>query len=238
MELKTVIFSKEHGSTFKWTGYKERNRNVKNPFFSNPYIYCPEKKSTCQKKSRNTKAGAFRTTSQINDLMRGFVSSKKEITTTYQDESKKAWKPHHHHEFSDQKPIMICPDSKVKTNYHFPGKNYEIPATQTKSLTRIPGHGALAQTITPANRPRNTFSSLGFKNMGKKMTAKGSTDRIFRRHNKVPIFDFTNQKMIPKDQMAQTQRDVYKEARPMAIYRPRVFSPMTKYRIGELKRVR
>jgi len=51
----------------------------------------------------------------------------------------------------------------------------------------------------------------------------------------VPVFDFTNQKIVPKAQGMNSQRDLYKEARPMAINRPRVFSPMTRYRICQLK---
>ena len=61
-------------------------------------------------------------------------------------------------------------------------------------------------------------------------------DRIFRRHNKIPVFDFTGQKFCATP-VAQpmTNRDVFKEARPMAINKPRIFSPMTKYRINSLR---
>mmetsp|Transcript_18700 Transcript_18700/g.16562 ORF Transcript_18700/g.16562 Transcript_18700/m.16562 type:complete len:102 (+) Transcript_18700:448-753(+) len=93
----------------------------------------------------------------------------------------------------------------------------------------------MKQTVQPQQKMRSTFTSLGFQSQRNKPTAKSSTDRIFRRNNNVPIFDFTNQKIIQKDSAMNTQRDVYEEARPMAFHKPRVFSPMTKYRICQLK---
>mmetsp|Transcript_18700 Transcript_18700/g.16563 ORF Transcript_18700/g.16563 Transcript_18700/m.16563 type:complete len:89 (+) Transcript_18700:21-287(+) len=88
MDLKTVIFLPKEGSSFKWTGYKERNRNVKNPFYSNPYIHCPTSPTTTNNRSRNSVAGGFRTQSQVNDIMRDLVKPKGEMTTTYRLESK------------------------------------------------------------------------------------------------------------------------------------------------------
>lgn len=88
MELKTVIFSAEHGSSFKWTGYKERNRNVNNPFYSNPYIHNPPPNKISQ--SRNSGASAFRTQSQINNVMRDIIKPKDQMKTTYQINTSRA----------------------------------------------------------------------------------------------------------------------------------------------------
>ena len=87
MELKTVIFSPEHGSTFKWTGYKERNRNVMNPFYSNPYIHDPYKPSKNNTRSRNDARVGFRTQSQVNDVLRDLVKPKGQMTSTYKVET-------------------------------------------------------------------------------------------------------------------------------------------------------
>ena len=66
--------------------------------------------------------------------------------------------------------------------------------------------------------------------------------RIFRRHDNIPMFDFTNGKQIrsgtstPSGQkldlkrMKSPNKDLYAEARPLAMNKPRMFSPMTKYR--------
>jgi hypothetical protein len=118
MELKTIIFSPEHGSTFKWTGYKERNRNVKNPFYTNPYIHDPYVPPQKVHKSRNGEIKSFRTQTQVNDMMRDLVRPKDQMRSTYMIECDRALTKKVPI-FANTKPVIRCPGKNVKTNYHF-----------------------------------------------------------------------------------------------------------------------
>jgi len=182
MELKTVIFSPKHGSTFKWTGYKERNRNVKNPFYSNPYIHCPYDPPKNDARSRNSKAGVFRTQSQMNDLLRDLVKPKDKMTTTYRDESNKAWKSNNKILFSTNKPIMTCPDEMTKTNYHFSNQNYEVAKGNANNKNKVGRKNNMAQTLSPNQKSRSTFSSLGFQTQNLKPNMKSNITFIRISH--------------------------------------------------------
>lgn len=179
MELKTVIFSAEHGGTFKWTGYKERNRNVNTPFYSNPYIHCPYKPSKYSDKSRNGAATSFRTQSQVNDILRDLVTPKNQMMTTYNFESGKAWQSNFKKAFSENKPIMTCPNTMIKTNYHFPGKLYDTVNESVKRNAKIKAKNYMAQNLPPSYQPRSTFTSLGFQGANRQAKPKSKLYFIF-----------------------------------------------------------
>ena len=136
---------------------KERCRNVKNPFYSNPYIYNPPTRNAYQ--PRNTGASAFRTQSQINDLMRDIVKPKDQMMTTYQIDTTRALTANYMNVFEESKPAVTCPGNNVKTNYHYSNypTNKQIIFKNTISKIKSTGN------LNPDN-VRSTFTTLGFKN--------------------------------------------------------------------------
>ena len=171
MELKTVIFSSEHGSSFKWTGYKERNRNVKNPFYSNPYIYDPPPRKI--QESRNKGASVFRTQSQLNDVLRDIVKPKDKMMSTYQAETARALTANYMKVFEESKPMITCPDNNVKTNYHYSNHPTSNALLFKKSITKIKSTG----NLNP-DSARSTFTTLGFKKQSKAVGLKGRINII------------------------------------------------------------
>lgn len=99
--------------------------------------------------------------------------------------------------------MVTCPESYVKTNYHFSNHPTNSQTSFKAAISKVKSTG----NLNPDSH-RSTFTTLGFKKQTKAVGLKGKTilsifthsciesmNRIFRRKNNVPVFDYTTSKL-------------------------------------------